>query len=479
MMFRLASEVLHPDCQISSIPTVAQSSDVQDEKDYPGLRRTRKSQIQPSGATAELTRGVSNLTLQEGGRRSIFKQEIEENLETEEREWLTESLLGKLFQGGVVLLFMLMDAIYPLSSAHALEGKDKEDEFIRASVLVTSSVLSITIGCALALYWGGLKGVRQIGEWRNWILYAPGAGCFGAQQLLMLEALVQLGPSTVMVLGNLGLPVSTILRKFTVGKGQSLMQWNAVLLTTTTAIAFSLFKNAEVCSDSADPNRKSEGSTKGVLFMFCATCFGCCGGLFMELMLKKTARDQPMYVQKAYIEIPQGTVTLFIGLMRPIFLKQPIDKLLAGGIDRNDIISRGFFVAWDHKVVVMMLVFTALTWLITGIARSLDSIIKCIAQTASMVCVYLAQVAGGMKSSPGLLLMAVCVAQSSLTYAMSPSLPPEEPPNDARETKPQDAHALSALPGGSTAGADASKGPLLHAGTGTELGEVKGKVEKW
>lgn len=465
-------------------PDDLQSGDVQQEVDYPGMRRSRIASV-GCGPTLS-TAGAPDK------RRSIFKQELENNFEEEEKEWLTTSSSGQFFQVFVVLLFMFMDGVYPLCSAFALKddsgvkNKPPDQEFIRATVLLSASVLSIFIGCSLALVLNGLAGLKQCFDYSNWIAYSPGAACFGIQQLLQLEALVHLGPATVMVLGNLGLPVSTLLRKFTLGRGQSMMQWNAVLLTTTTAIAFSFFKDAEKemanCGNPGDgAEDKSGGSLKGVIFMFTATCFGCCGGLFMELMLKKTARDQPMYVQKVYIEFPQGACTLLIGLLRPVLAPQPSDKLLDGGVDRNSIIYRGFFVAWDYKVVLMMCVFCTLTWLITGIARTLDSIVKCIAQTASMVCVFLfGEIVGWTSSSSGLLLLSICVAQSSLTYAMSPRLPEplleELPQADVREPKLQE-------PSNKSGGADttSSKGPLLAEGAaGTaEMREIQPKGQQW
>lgn len=344
---------------------------------------------------------------------------------------------GKQFLLCASLIFItIYEAIFKKKAI-----SDPETKFDPTSLIVMQGIVSITIGTAMAGYFGEAK--EMVGEGtffpKQIARYAPVGLLFSAASYVQFIALAYLATDVFKVLEQSRLIGTAIIARLLMSRKLSVATWTALVSITLVAVSYSIARNmtrdvqtlddtiayfqgeAQMVSwaGAEDEARKNlvlkhvkkvltnpdgklvehlvkhvsarsmlDSSTSAVGYILTGlfVCMSCTAGVYSERVLKGS-HHMPFYIQKVYLEIPASfSAFLFSWIARPILVSHGIakDKL------ETNIIDNGLFCGWGASPWVGTTFFFMIikSWLSGIICKQLSSLSKQLCSITAVVVLY-------------------------------------------------------------------------------------------
>eukprot|EP00439_Symbiodinium_sp_Y106_P010036 s6774_g1.t1 len=122
----------------------------------------------------------------------------------------------------------------------------------------------------------------------------------------------------------------------------------------------------------------------GILYVILSVCMSCLASMLSEKIMK--AGSSPFYIQKVNLDIGSFITSVIMLFVCGMASQRPNDafwKRFSGlGMEA------GIFVAWDARMVLVLVVTLLQNWLAGLVAKRLSTVIRSSAQQLSLLIVY-------------------------------------------------------------------------------------------
>ncbi|CAE7353708.1 unnamed protein product [Symbiodinium natans] len=289
--------------------------------------------------------------------------------------WIS-SKSGVLVQLLCVAIFVFFD------SARTIVN----DQFIRSAPIVSQSVTfaqfgaSVVVGLLVTGLVDGLPGLREALAWKDVLRSFPVAACFSLSQTFTIMA-YSAGVSGMenTVVGNVYLPLSALLSRWIFRRSYSFLEWIALTALMLSASVFVLLQQ------SPSGQVSSHIFSTGILFVILSVCMSCLASMLSEKIMK--AGSSPFYIQKVTLDIGSFLTSIVMLFVCGVASQRPNDAFWKTR-DVSGRMEAGIFVAWDARMVLVLVVTLLQNWLAGLVAKRLSTVIRSSAQQISLLIVY-------------------------------------------------------------------------------------------
>jgi len=208
----------------------------------------------------------------------------------------------------------------------------------------------------------------------------PVAACFSLGQTCQVYA-YGVGISAVenTVIGYLYMPLSALLSRWIFQRAYSHLEWLSLLLLVLSASGFVLMQDASSSgSSSMDP--------LGVAFVLGSVVLSCLGSILAEKVMK--AGSSPFYIQKVHLEVGGLVSAVTMLFISGCLSERPNDAFWKKRDVGGGHMESGIFVAWDGKIVLVLVATVLQSWLGGLVAKRLSTVVRAVAQCLSLLLIY-------------------------------------------------------------------------------------------
>jgi len=310
----------------------------------------------------------------------------------------------------ILALFVLVDVGQALAMDFAenrlwKKSRSGTRQYVRQTVPVVSSLLSLLASLAVAVASGGASAVRQCFEPGLFITFLPVSLFLATGLSLKMLAVNSFQAGTIKIVGQLRLPAVALFSALLLSRRYSAVQWQVIALITTSCICFVWLKGQR---------RHYDGKAvkwTGFLQLLAWVLFNVWGGIAAERAYK--IGSWPFYVQKASEDLGHLLVSAVMLLV--------VIPRFEHGEDVRDKERRpgGFFDSWDVRTVVTVLFFCLDAWISNLVLKAFSSLTRSVAKAFAIAVVYVVSIsyAKDRQKDFGLTLAAMLVIQSSLLFS--------------------------------------------------------------
>jgi len=289
--------------------------------------------------------------------------------------WIS-SKRGVLVQLLCVAIFVFFD------SARTIVN----DQFIRSAPIVSQSITFSQFGASVAVGLGvtglvdGRAGIWEAVAWKDVLRSFPVAACFSLSQTFTIMA-YSAGVSGMenTVVGNVYLPLSALLSRWIFRRSYSFLEWIALTALMLSASVFVLLQQ------SPSGEVSSHIFSTGILYVILSVCMSCLASMLSEKIMK--AGSSPFYIQKVNLDIGSFITSVIMLFVCGMASQRPNDAFWKSR-DVDGRMEAGIFVAWDARMVLVLVVTLLQNWLAGLVAKRLSTVIRSSAQQLSLLIVY-------------------------------------------------------------------------------------------
>jgi len=335
------------------------------------------------------------------------------------------SSTGLLLQVALFVTFIGIDTGKAIFGSVALKGTST----VSQSLVLSSNLLGVILGLAIAHQKLGMDGVRQCTDPKLVMKFAGVAIIFSLANCFGNLAYAFLSAGTVKIFGQLRLLQTAVLSTLFLKRRYIMPQWTAMIGIVLSALMFMQGKTmnkqmlairnhfaeaglatSETCAvllnglvDSHEPDKvatacgdlvmttsaKEEKMAIGIMCVLLFIFFSDVGSIISEKFLKDGS-STPFFVQKVAIDLTTSLTTLIMAFCMPWFL-----KLVTGdpAVYEKQMFWRGgffgFFKGWGLPVLISVIFSTMQSWLSGLIVKQLSSVMKLLGKVVSLGCIYL------------------------------------------------------------------------------------------
>lgn len=278
-------------------------------------------------------------------------------------------------------------------------------QYARQTVLVVNSSLAIVTGLIIAVFFGGLTGLRECFKLSIFLSFLPVSLCFALGLSLKMMAVNHFQAGTIKIMGQLRLPMLALVSTVVLTRRYSLVQWQVIGMITTSCLAFVLMKGQ---------GRQQAGKSwkwSGLSQLFAWVTLNVMGGILAERAYK--SGNAPFYAQK----VSEDFGHLMIGLMMLLVVVPQFHP-------EEDIKNReerpgGFFDSWDFRTVAVVVFLFLDAWIGNLLLKEFSGVTRSVAKALGISLVYFVSLlyAKDRRKNPSLTLAAMLVVQSSLLFS--------------------------------------------------------------
>eukprot|EP00928_Gymnodinium_smaydae_P021702 TRINITY_DN18498_c0_g1_i1.p1 TRINITY_DN18498_c0_g1~~TRINITY_DN18498_c0_g1_i1.p1 ORF type:complete len:504 (+),score=86.24 TRINITY_DN18498_c0_g1_i1:39-1514(+) len=374
---------------------------------------------------------------------SFLAPEVEDEIQRRSPSlfaWLT-SFSGLIFQGGLLLMYVVMETAVGLMAASVLKGDPSVKVKPMGSTLtVMNSGISILLGMMLTVYTTMTaedrppasqvicKSLSSVFQWRAIARTALVAALFSISNVFNMLVYSKLDAGVKRILDQLRLPATAALSYFITGKKYSLTEWCALIIILLAVISFYCAKveqdeitelhykcnHPEVCFPGKPqydlcalrvdgrtiygeaignsthhqimqfPIKAVDNDNSGLLYGIAAVTCNCIGSLVAEKILKGDA-STPFPTQKAHMELTGFPVALAMSVIVPLYIDSKGGKAVwwrDNGVEGSGL---GFFQGYTYMTCVTIALQITLAWMGGFIVKQFSSVVKIIAKCAALI----------------------------------------------------------------------------------------------
>lgn len=340
--------------------------------------------------------------------------------------------------------FILLDATKPILVSWAHQRKAPHETFISGTFILVQTSLSLGVGLVIATFrWLSPRSYR-VGlhsDWRGRVLRClnpscvvqqlPVSFCLCVSKLCLVMSLERLDAGTVRVFGQSSLPLVAVTSALFFSRRYSAQQWCSLVAISLALVAFYLVKAEVVAAAIAEsagslPGRSHHNSIQvaGVMFILTSITFNCLGALLVEKFLKQDRGE--LHEQKAHLLVGEIAINALLLIGTHLFFSD------RGIREIHSPWHRGFFAGWDHRVLILALVWIPAGWTATMLVKRCSNLLKTVSQCTSAVLTYVFSVFPVTLVGPPLqpeplsspvVLLAIAVMMAALSFGADAKFP--------------------------------------------------------